>query len=30
MLRELHHAGLLDDEELEEKLSRLATARPER
>jgi uncharacterized membrane protein YeaQ/YmgE (transglycosylase-associated protein family) len=30
MLRELHRAGLLDDEELEEKLSRLATARPER
>jgi uncharacterized membrane protein YeaQ/YmgE (transglycosylase-associated protein family) len=30
MLRELHRAGLLDDDELEEKLSRLATARPDR
>jgi uncharacterized membrane protein YeaQ/YmgE (transglycosylase-associated protein family) len=30
MLRELHRAGLLDDEELDDKLSRLATAHPER
>ena len=30
MLRELHRAGLLNDEELEEKLSRLATVHPDR
>ncbi len=30
MLRELHHAGLLDDDELQAKLSRLETADSER
>jgi hypothetical protein len=29
MLRELHRAGVIDDEELEEKLSRLASRQQE-